>query len=152
MLFRSWGGVKCYPCIHVRLVQSTTETQPCVQFPQCICPITHNAPFCDRNAYMSAHFCYKIVYCVQGIVGFVRWVLIQISMSRVQYMSHGQACGILVIKPIHLSHWGRDKVADIFQTTFSNGFSWMKMFEFRLKFHWSLFPRVQLTIFQQWFR
>ena len=28
----------------------------------------------------------------------------------------------------------------------------MKMFEFRSKFHWSLFPRVQLTIFQHWFR
>ena len=40
----------------------------------------------------------------------------------------------------------------ISQTTFSNAFSWMKMFEFRLKFHWSLFRRVQLTIFQQWFR
>ena len=40
----------------------------------------------------------------------------------------------------------------ISQTTFSNAFSWMKMFEFRLKFHWSMFPRVQLTIFQQWFR
>ena len=36
----------------------------------------------------------------------------------------------------------------ISQTTFSNAFSWMKMFEFRLKFHWSLFPWVQLTIFQ----
>ena len=32
-----------------------------------------------------------------------------------------------------------------------NGFSWMKMHEFRLKFNWSLFPRVRLTIFQQWF-
>ena len=40
----------------------------------------------------------------------------------------------------------------ISQTTFSNAFSWMKIFEFLLKFHWSLFPRVQLTIFQQWFR
>ena len=40
----------------------------------------------------------------------------------------------------------------ISQTTFSNAFSWIKMFEFRLKFHWSLFPGVQLTIFQQWFR
>ena len=47
-----------------------------------------------------------------------------------------------------LIHWGRDKMADIFQATFSNAFSWMKMFEFRLKFHWSLFPRVQLTICQ----
>ena len=40
----------------------------------------------------------------------------------------------------------------ISQTTFSNAFFLLKMFVFRLKFHWSLFPRVQLTIFQQWFR
>ena len=40
----------------------------------------------------------------------------------------------------------------ISQTTFSNAFSWMKMLEFRLKFHWRLFPRVQLTISQHWFR
>ena len=33
------------------------------------------------------------------------------------------------------------------QTTFSNAFSWMKIFEFRLRFHWILFPGVQLTIF-----
>ena len=35
---------------------------------------------------------------------------------------------------------------------FSNAFSWMKFFKFRLRCHWSLFPRVQLTIFQHWFR
>ena len=34
----------------------------------------------------------------------------------------------------HLTHWGRDKMAAIFQTTVWNGFSWMKMHEFRLKF------------------
>ena len=50
-----------------------------------------------------------------------------------------------------LTHWGRDKMAAISQTTFSNAFSWMKMYEFRLKFHWSLFVRVQLTIYQHWF-
>ena len=38
-----------------------------------------------------------------------------------------------------LTHWGRDKMAAIFQTMFSNGFSWIKMHEFRLTFHWSLF-------------
>ena len=52
----------------------------------------------------------------------------------------------------YLTHWGRDKMADIFPPTFSNGFSWMKMYEFRLIFHWSLFLGVQLTIFQHWFR
>ena len=29
-----------------------------------------------------------------------------------------------------------------------HAFSWMNMFQFRLKFHWSLFARVQLTIIQ----
>ena len=50
-----------------------------------------------------------------------------------------------------LTHWGRDKMAVVFQTTFSNAFSWMKMYEFPLRFHWSLFLRFELTIFQQWF-
>ena len=40
----------------------------------------------------------------------------------------------------------------ISQTMFSNAFSWMKICEFRLSFHWSLFPRVQITIFHHWFR
>ena len=51
-----------------------------------------------------------------------------------------------------LTHWGRDKTVDISQTTFSNAFSWMKICEFRLIFHWSLFLRDQLTIFQHLFR
>ena len=38
------------------------------------------------------------------------------------------------------------------QTTCWSAFSWMKMFEFRLKFHWSLFLRVQLTIIHHCFR
>ena len=54
--------------------------------------------------------------------------------------------------PMSWTHWDRDKMAAIFQTTFSHGFSWMKMYEFRWTFHWSLFPGVQLTIFQHWFR
>ena len=51
-----------------------------------------------------------------------------------------------------LTHWGRDKMVAFSQMTLENPFSWMKMFEFRLNFHWSWFLRVQLTIFQQWFR
>ena len=39
----------------------------------------------------------------------------------------------------------------IFQATFSDAFSWMKMYKFRSRFHWSLFLRVQLTIFQHCF-
>ena len=51
-----------------------------------------------------------------------------------------------------LTYWGWDKMADVFQMTFSNAFSWIKMYEFLLRFHWSLFLRVQLTIFQHWLR
>ena len=50
------------------------------------------------------------------------------------------------------THWGRDKMDASSQTTFSNAFSWMKMHEFRLRFHWSSFLRFELTIFQHWFR
>ena len=51
-----------------------------------------------------------------------------------------------------LTHWGQDEIDAIPQTTFSNAFSWMKMNECRLGFHWSLFLRFELTIFPHWFR
>ena len=50
-----------------------------------------------------------------------------------------------------LTHWGRDKLDAISQSAFFNSFSW-KMFEFRIKFYWSLLLRAQLTTFQNWFR
>ena len=40
----------------------------------------------------------------------------------------------------------------ICQTTFSSAFYWMKTFELLIKFHRSLFLRVELTTFQHWFR
>ena len=43
-----------------------------------------------------------------------------------------------------LTHCGRDKMAAILQTTFSNAFSGTKMCELWLKLHWSLFLRAQL--------
>ena len=51
-----------------------------------------------------------------------------------------------------LTHWDRDEMDAIMQTTFSSALFWKKMFEFRLKFHWRLFLRVKFTIFQHWFR
>ena len=66
------------------------------------------------------------------------------------------ALAVMVTGPtfcwLKLTYWGRYKMALVFQTTFSNVFFFMKMHEFRLRFHWSLFLRVQLTIFQHWFR
>ena len=64
----------------------------------------------------------------------------------------------VITKMIHsvwrfsLTHWSWDKMADIFQTTFSNAFSLLRMYQFCLRFHWSLFLMFKLTIFQHWFR
>ena len=52
-------------------------------------------------------------------------------------------------------------MAAIFQMTFSNAFPWIyiytsmqvgPIYQFCLRFRWNLFLRVQLTIFQHWFR
>ena len=51
-----------------------------------------------------------------------------------------------------LTHWGRYNMDAILQTTFSNDFSWMKMCECRLRFHWNLFRKFESTIFHHWFR
>ena len=51
-----------------------------------------------------------------------------------------------------LTPWGRDKIATISQTIFSNAFSWMKIYEFCFIFHWTLFLMLKSTIFQHWFR
>ena len=51
-----------------------------------------------------------------------------------------------------LLHLPLNKMSAISQTTFSNAFSLIKRFVDWYEFHWSLFPRVQLTIFQHWFR
>ena len=58
--------------------------------------------------------------------------------------------GLLPVRhqAINWTHWGRDETDNISQTTFWNVVSSMKMFEFRLTSHWSMFLRVQLTIFQ----
>ena len=54
--------------------------------------------------------------------------------------------------PCLLTHWGRDKMAEIFQTTFSNAFSGITTHEFWLRFHWSSFLKAQLTTFENWCR
>ena len=58
------------------------------------------------------------------------------------------------VGPMNLANrdWGRYKMAAISQTTFLNAFSWMKIYEFLLQFHLSLFLRVRLTIFQHWLK
>ena len=46
---------------------------------------------------------------------------------------------LMSLLPEWLTHWGQGKMDTISQTIFSNAFSWMKMFQLRLKFHWCYF-------------
>ena len=50
------------------------------------------------------------------------------------------------MKPYCLTLLPLDKMAAILQTTFLNAFSWLKKFDFWLKFYWNLFLRVQMKI------
>ena len=52
---------------------------------------------------------------------------------------------LVLLGTYELTHWGRDKMAAISQTTFPNTCHRMKIYEFRLTFHWSLFLRLNLT-------
>ena len=66
------------------------------QISKCTSPISHNAPFCNRNVHMCAHFCYKIVHYgifVQCIVGFVRWEPSSLGLQNTAVTSvHNQNC------------------------------------------------------------
>ena len=104
---------------------------------------------------LSRHQCVKLIIFLVWAFLAGRWDL---ARSEGNVRGHNECVypHIREQKPnssvTQLTHWGRDKMAAIFQTTFSNAFSWMKMFKLRLRFHWSLFPRVKLTIFEHWFR
>ena len=93
------------------------------------------------------------------------WIKIPLSFKKIYFkMSHAKHwtfCSeplqcVVFVRGAPTScfrfYSGRDKMAAIFQTIYSNAFSWMKMCEFWLRVQWSLFLRVQSTIFQQCFR
>ena len=124
--------------------------------------------FMQTSVGSSNHFCdtYRCTFvCIQfirssfleicrGVWDLPHWVIYLLPPSTPMLWVHEVITAIFQTPwtPASLTHWGREKIDAILQTTFSNAFSRMKMYEFRLGFHWSLFLRVQLTIFQHWFR
>ena len=91
-------------------------------------------------------------YCIRGIERhkfvFMISTLIYIfrSMCGLKYFSNPS------VFANGLTQWGSVKLAAVLQTTFLNAFSLIKMYKFWLKFHWSLFLGVPLTVFQHWLR
>ena len=107
---------------------------------------------CFSITKMPMGFILPLVQVVQSY-GFNSSVLKTKSTSNIMIYVHYESNVINMIIVIHIClwfsviHWDRDKMVIILQTTFSNAFYWMKMFELRLNFHWSLFPRLQITLF-----
>ena len=113
-----------------------------------LCSISRMSPMkilqsCINQWYVKPH-----VICFAGSSDiFLRSTWVSIALVNLAILVCCDAARTKV-----LTHWGRDKMDAISQTTCSSTFSWMKIYEFRLKFHWSLFLRVQLIIFQHRFR
>ena len=115
--------------------------------------------FCDSNSksLYQHYFLFVPIQPQYLLVSGMSW-LFQSSLKRWNCLNsfptspvfslmgnvHTNACLVNSLRPRQMDA--------ISQTTFPSVFSWMKMYEFRLKFHWSLFLRVQLIIFQHWFR
>ena len=65
---------------------------------------------------------YKIVFSIFLVTG----IIIYITHEKI-FCLQGH--------PNSITFLGWDKMVAIFQTTSSNAFSWMKMYEFQLRFH-----------------
>ena len=85
-----------------------------------------------------------------GDLGFERKRRFLLTISRLMHIHHERK--LSVVSSFKRNTSRPKKMAAISQTTFSNAFSEMKMYEFRLRFHLSLFLRLELTIYQHWFR
>ena len=100
----------------------------------------------SRLKFWKHSFCFSLVSSDP-----IKHNYTHIMIAQLQIMT-GLTNTFNVIARHMLTYWRRDEMDAITQTTFSSAFFWKKMFQFRPKFHWSLFLRVQLTIFQHWFR
>ena len=115
---------------------------------------------CDNSNYQSRGFETSRDLTIRRLIGYWNGALIPCQWISfgwppiAKYISlwwwvsvpkdtHGLWCWCKICRYVILTHWGWDKMAAFSQTTFSNALSSIKMFEFRLWFHWSLFLRFE---------
>ena len=116
---------------------------------QCTIPLGINKYFTIllyTMNYISSMYPFIIMQCCQDPIKFQNCTIV---LAQIPWLSDFMSA---YDKTSYcLTHWGRDIMDAISQTPFSNAFSWMKIFQLRLKFPWSLFLRFQSTIFQHCF-
>ena len=109
------------------------ESWPCRRDTTCIPPIRNHFP---ESWFYLWQFSVGQTgsWCPQ--VNFYLWNTSQCTRMHWNDALHNcqWRCSCKGCQRESLTHWSRDKMAAISQTTFSNAFSWMKMYEFR--FHW----------------
>ena len=67
------------------------------QIPQSIKQISHKAPFCHRNVYTCAHFCYKKVHCgIYEICQLIDFLTLVLGMCiwnlKLKFRSQPKSC------------------------------------------------------------
>ena len=100
-------------------------------------PVSRNGSKCKKMRFSSIQFSPFAVRMIRSAVTvdkrtcFIRLVPGGTCVSRYGSRSHECCICIIDMWPLFLTHWSRDKMAAISQTTLSNVSSWMKMLEFR---------------------
>ena len=149
---RQWNGLALVQIMACRLCGTKPSSKPIVN-----CTLTDKLHWNfnqNQNLFIHKNASENILCEMAAILSTGRWVNICIFHQcggLVSSISHKTHMFTHLLLGIWMPLWGQDKMATIFQTTYSNAFSWMKIYEFWFKCHWSLLPRVQLIIFQHWF-
>ena len=103
-----------------------------------------NMGICFTNMFLKMSSP-KCLSCCGGLNTTKRWGAPDMHRSAFVITMFTYLGAYLVPEHLHipcwfgcdLKHWSREKMAVISQTTFSNAFYWIKMHEFRWKFHWT---------------
>ena len=153
--FCPWISLSVLEC---KLCRHLCNTYTChwfydSQFHQIWC-MSGNKSICENSLFSNIFDMTSTHWPIVGsnFNGVIFKPIIQNSNMHILSQHWFSQCWLRSVSSQQLTHSGRDKMDAIFQTTFSNIYSWMKIYEYQLKFHWSLFLRLQLTIFQHWFR
>ena len=93
------------------------------------------------------HLCYLPVKqnLVRNVITAVKLVIVQQCCETTAAMGLRDTCNMF-------TYWGRDKVAVFFPDDIFKCILFIKIYKYRLRFHWILFPSVQSRTSQPWFK
>ena len=160
-----WNGVTNKSEYSFGLINTITTPTPSPRSVAKVCTYTQHAHTQAELELFMESTIYIIAVCWNSLTGMTRISLFHtfsIPSAYVLAVRGVMSSAVIIVAKFFrnspastndgLTHWGRDRMADVSQTTFPNAFSWMKSVVILFEFHWGLFPGVQLTISEHWFR